>query len=97
MIHVSQPALGAEELEAVRRVFESNWPGKGIATDQFESDFARHVGVDRSLIRSANSCTEGLFLSMQLLGIGASDDVILPTISCISRCRIRIWSGLWTR
>jgi aminotransferase len=80
MINVFQPALGAEELEAVRRVFESNWPGKGKVTSQFESEFARHIGVARELVRSTNSGTEALFLSISLLGIGPGDEVVLPSI-----------------
>jgi dTDP-4-amino-4,6-dideoxygalactose transaminase len=83
MINVFQPALQEEELEAVRRVFASNWIGKGKITDQFESDFAVHLGVERDLIRSVSCCTEGLFQSMDLLGIGAEDEVILPTISFV--------------
>ena len=61
MINVFQPALGAEELSAVRQVFDSNWVGKGARTDQFESKFAEHIGVERALVQSMTSCTEGLF------------------------------------
>lgn len=93
MINLFQPALGDEELEAVRRVFASNWPGKGKITDQFESEFARHLGVARELLRSANSCTEGLFLSMPLLGIGAGDEVILPSISFVGGANAILASG----
>ena len=83
MINMFQPALGTEELEAVRKVFESNWAGKGKLTDRFESEFAAYLGVDRTLIRSLSCCTEGLFQSMALLGIGPGDEVILPSISFV--------------
>jgi len=83
MINVFQPALGTEELEAVRKVFESNWVGKGRLTDRFEAEFASYLGVDRALIRSLTCCTEGLFLSMALLEIGPGDEVILPSISFV--------------
>lgn len=65
------------------RVFESNWIGKGGLTDEFEAAFARHVGVDRPLIRSVSCCTEGLFQAMPLLGIGPGDEVVLPSISFV--------------
>ena len=68
IINMFQPTLGADELEAVGRVFESNWIGKGKITQQFEDRFADYVGVDRTLIRSVSCCTEGLFQSMTLLG-----------------------------
>jgi len=83
VINVFQPALGDEELEAVGRVFKSNWVGKGKVTDEFETLFAQHIGVERNLVRSISCCTEGLFQSMILLGIGPGDEVILPTISFV--------------
>src|SRR5687768_8465038 len=82
-INVFQPTLGAEELEAVGGVFASSWVGRGARTDRFESEFAAHLGVDRGLVRSVSCCTEGLFQSMDLLGIGAGDEVVLPTISFV--------------
>jgi aminotransferase len=93
LINVFQPSLGAEELEAVRHVFESNWPGKGIVTDRFEAAFARHLGTDRALVRSANSCTEGLFTAMHVLGIGPGDEVVLPTISFVGAANAVLASG----
>ena len=93
MINVFQPALRHEELEAVRRVFESNWVGKGKLTDRFEADFARYAGVDRSLVRSVSCCTEGLFQSMTLLGIQPGDEVILPTISFVGAANAVAGSG----
>jgi len=93
MINVFQPALGQEELETVRRVFESNWVGKGKLTDRFEADFAQYAGVDRSLVRSVNCCTEGLFQSMTLLGIPPGDEVILPTISFVGAANAVAGSG----
>jgi aminotransferase len=83
MINIFQPALRTEEIEAVKKVFESNWVGKGKITDQFESDFARYLGVQRNFIRSVSCCTEGLFQSIALLGIEAGDEVILPSISFV--------------
>lgn len=83
MINLFQPSLGEEELEAVRNVFESNWVGKGSKTDQFEAGFANHLGTSRDLLRSVSNCTEGLFQSVTLLGIGAGDEVILPSIGFV--------------
>jgi len=83
MINVFEPALRAEELEAVKKVFESNWVGKGRLTDQFESEFAGYLGVERNLIRSVSCCTEGLFQAIAMLGTGTGDEVILPTISFV--------------
>jgi dTDP-4-amino-4,6-dideoxygalactose transaminase len=83
LINVFQPSLEREELDAVGRVFASNWIGKGAVTDRFETEFARHLQVDRPHVRSLNCCTEGLFQAMPLLGIGPGDEVVLPSISFV--------------
>jgi aminotransferase len=82
-INVFQPSLQQEEAEAVVRVFESNWIGRGALTAEFEARFAGHLNVDRALVRSVSCCTEGLFQSMALVGAGPGDEVILPSISYV--------------
>lgn len=83
MINVYQPSLGEEEVNAVRKVIESNWLGKGSKVAEFEELFAEHLGVGREHIFTTNCCTEGLFLSMKAFDISEGDDVILPTSSFI--------------
>lgn len=83
MINVFQPSLGEEEVEAVRKVFASNWIGRGEVSVQFEAEFAKHIGASHRQMLSISSCTEGLFLSMRVLDIGPGDEVILPSISFI--------------
>ena len=36
MINVFQPTLGQEELDAIKRVFDSHWIGKGKLTSEFQ-------------------------------------------------------------
>jgi len=93
MINVFQPSLGAEELAAVGRVFESNWLGKGKVTGRFEAAFAEHLGVRRELLRSANSCSEGLFLSVKLAGAGPGDEVVMPSISFVASATAAVSRG----
>src|SRR5574341_541425 len=83
MIQLFQPSLQEEELEAVKRVFQSNWVGKGKITDQFEMEFSHYIGVNRDQIHSVSNCTEGLFQAMELLGIEKGDEVVLPSISFV--------------
>lgn len=83
MINVFQPSLGEEELARIQEVFTSNWLGKGRLTEEFETGFAVHLGVPRQGVLSTNCCSEGLFASMHLFGIGPGDEVILPTVSFV--------------
>jgi dTDP-4-amino-4,6-dideoxygalactose transaminase len=83
MINVFEPSLRDEEIDAVRKVFESNWIGKGRVTDEFEARFAAYLQVDRGCIRSVSCCTEGLFQAMAAIKLKPGDEVILPTISFV--------------
>ena len=83
MINVYQPSLGKEELNALEGVFSSNWLGKGKKVQEFETNYAEHLKTQKELVLTTNCCTEGLFSSMPLLGIGEGDEVIVPTISFI--------------
>ena len=83
MINVYQPSLGQEELEAIEKVFKSNWIGKGKLVNEFEKKFAEHIKSKNGNLLSTNCCTEGLFSSMHLLDIKPEDEVIIPTISFV--------------
>lgn len=83
MINVFQPTLGEAELAAVGEVFASGWVGRGPRTKAFTEAFGDHIGADPASLVSITSCTEGLFLAMEVLGVGAGDEVVLPTISFV--------------
>ncbi|GAA2795038.1 DegT/DnrJ/EryC1/StrS aminotransferase family protein [Crossiella cryophila] len=78
-INVFQPSLGAEEAAAVAEVFESNWLGYGARAAAFEAAFAAHLDVPAEQVFHINSATSGLFLAIELLGLGPGDDVVLPS------------------
>lgn len=83
MINVFQPTLGAAELDAVRDVFDSSWLGHGPRTRQFEREFAEHAGLAPERTIFITSATAGLFLAVELLGLGPGDEVVLPSISFV--------------
>ncbi len=83
MINVFQPSLGKEELDALEKVFESNWLGRGKKVVEFEEKYAEHIKSSKDLVLTTTCCSEGLFSSMHLLDIKPGDEVILPTISFI--------------
>jgi dTDP-4-amino-4,6-dideoxygalactose transaminase len=83
MINVFQPTLGAQELAAVAEVFDSSWIGKGRRTAAFEAAFADHLGVAHDRVTSVSCCTEALFISMELAGVGPGTEVVLPTVSFV--------------
>jgi aminotransferase len=93
MIHMFQPSLGAEELQAIGEVFECNWPGYGPRTQEFEKDFAEHLGIPPETLLFVNSATSALGLAMDLLDIGPGDDVVLPSVSFVSNANTIVANG----
>ena len=81
MINLFQPALGQEELDAIKNVFDSNWIGKGAKVNEFESLFAVNLKEDASHFVSTTSCTEAIFLAADIFEFCSDDEVIVPSIS----------------
>lgn len=72
-----------EALARIKKVFDSNWIGKGKLVNEFEKQWAEHVGSTANRVLTTNCCSEGLFSSMHLCDIKPGDEVILPTISFV--------------
>jgi dTDP-4-amino-4,6-dideoxygalactose transaminase len=68
------PCIGEEEINEVVDTLKSGWLTTGPKTKRFENDFAQFVGVDHAL--AVNSCTAGLHLALEAIGIKAGDKVI---------------------
>ena len=75
-IYLMRPFVGEEELEAVRKVFESKYLTEGPVTQEFEQKFAEYVGAKCGV--AVTSCAIGMELALQVLGIGPGDEVIVP-------------------
>jgi len=74
-----RPSLGRAEEEAVLQVLRSGWLTMGPKTIEFEREFASFVGVKHAL--AVSSCTAGLHLALEALGIRENDEVLVPTLT----------------
>ena len=79
MIPVQRPAIGIEEREAVGRVLESGWLGRGALSDRFETRLQQVIGARHVL--AVNTGTSALHLSLACLNLEAGDQVLLPSLS----------------
>src|SRR4051812_12833458 len=73
------PAIGDEEIRAVTETLRSGWLTTGPRVKEFEAAFAGFVGARHAI--ALNSATAALHLSLESLGVGAGDEVIVPTMT----------------
>ena len=83
MIQIYEPSVGKKELQAGEKVFKSKWIGKGKVVDTFIDNISKKIIIDSDNLITINSCTEGLFQSLDLFDISEGDEVILPSVSWV--------------
>lgn len=78
-IAAAKPVIGEEEIEAAVRVLRSGRVVQGPEVAAFEEEFSALVG-GRACV-AVNSGTSALQLTLLALGVGAGDEVIVPSFS----------------
>src|SRR5262245_59318954 len=91
MLLVSEPALGAEEKEALAAVIDSGWITMGDRVRDFEQAFARMHDVDDSI--AVGSCTAALHLILHALGVGPGDEVLVPSLTFVATANAALYVG----
>jgi perosamine synthetase len=81
-IPVMKPWLGEEEAAAAAEAVASGWVAQGPRVRLFEQEFAQRVGATEGV--AVSNCTTGLHLALHLLGVGAGDEVVVPSFSFIA-------------
>ena len=76
----AKPIIGDEERAAVDRVLRSGMIAQGPEVAAFEAEFSAHFGLGRACV-AVNSGTSGLHLGLLSSGIGAGDEVIVPSFT----------------
>jgi dTDP-4-amino-4,6-dideoxygalactose transaminase len=88
---LSEPNLGPEEQAALADVIASKWITMGDRVRAFELAFAAEHGVADAV--AVNSCTAGLHLALQALGVGPGDDVLVPSLSFVATANAVLYTG----
>ncbi|MEI8083188.1 MAG: aminotransferase class I/II-fold pyridoxal phosphate-dependent enzyme, partial [Actinomycetes bacterium] len=79
MIPAAKPMIGDQERAAVDRVMRSGMIAGGPEVAAFEQEFSSHV-AGRECV-AVNSGTSALHLGLLAAGIGAGDEVIVPSFT----------------
>jgi dTDP-4-amino-4,6-dideoxygalactose transaminase len=85
------PAIGEEEIVEVVATLRSGWLGTGPRVQRFEADFRAYVGCAHAV--ALNSCTAGLHLALQVLGIGPGDEVITTPLTFSATANVIVHVG----
>ena len=81
-IPLSAPEIHESDIEAVCRVLRSPHLSLGPRLEEFERSIASYAGVPDAV--AVSSGTSGLHLCIRALGIGAGDEVIVPSFTFIA-------------
>ncbi len=82
MIPLAKPVISEEAKRAVEKVIESGVFVNGPCTERFEKQFAKYCGTRYAI--GVSSGTDALHLTLESLGIGKGDEVIVPANTFIS-------------
>jgi dTDP-4-amino-4,6-dideoxygalactose transaminase len=86
-----RPSIGEREKSAVLEVMDSGWLTVGPRTKAFEAAFAEYVGARHAI--ALNSATAALHLAMDAFGVGAGDEVIVPTWTFAASAEVAVYEG----
>ncbi len=81
-IPLSAPDIDEDDIAAVVRVLRTSQLSLGPVLGEFEQGFAGYVGAPHAV--AVSSGTAGLHLALLALGIGAGDEVIVPSFTFIA-------------
>jgi dTDP-4-amino-4,6-dideoxygalactose transaminase len=80
-IHLFKPYIPKNDiLTALNDTLSTRWIGEGPKVKEFEEMFSEIFNLSNCL--SVNSCTSGLELSYDVLGLKEGDEVITPVLTC---------------
>jgi dTDP-4-amino-4,6-dideoxygalactose transaminase len=70
------------EADAVQKVIKSRWLTMGNVTQEFESAFASYIQIKHAI--AVTNATAALHLACLALGLGAGDEVIVPSLTFVA-------------
>jgi dTDP-4-amino-4,6-dideoxygalactose transaminase len=91
MIEHSKPAVGKDELDALKEVIATNYPAEGWAVRRFEDILSDYIGAKGAVATSTG--TLALHLALLCLGIKPKDEIILPSYACRSLLNAVLYTG----
>jgi dTDP-4-amino-4,6-dideoxygalactose transaminase len=80
-----------DDLAAVTETYRSGWLSMGPRTEEFEAAFAAYTGAAHAL--AVTNGTAALHLICQAAGLGAGDEVIVPSLTFVATVNAVAYTG----
>jgi perosamine synthetase len=91
-IPVYQPTIDGNEKEYVNRCLDSTWiSSKGEFIEKFESKFSEFLGIKHAT--TVSNGTVALHLALVALGVGAGDEILVPSFTYIASVSTIVFAG----
>ncbi len=91
-LFLSPPDVGDGERALLLEAFDSGWIAPlGPFVDEFERAFAEEVGAPAAA--AVSSGTAALHLALHMTGVGAGDDVIVPSLTFVATANAVVYAG----
>jgi perosamine synthetase len=78
-IRLFKPALGDDELNAVKEVFDRSWVGLGPKVNEFEEAWEKFIGCKEAI--ALNSATAALHLALRVFDFPTGKKVLVPSLT----------------
>lgn len=91
MIPLTRPWIDHTEIAALSEVLESGWLTQGSRVAAFEAALRDRIGSQHAVATS--NCTTALQQALHVTGVGAGDDVIVPSFSFIATTAVVAHTG----
>ena len=76
-VHVSE-----DDIEAVAETYRSGWLSQGPRTRAFEEAMEEYTGAAHAI--AVTNCTAALHLMALAAGLGAGDEVVVPSLTFVA-------------
>jgi dTDP-4-amino-4,6-dideoxygalactose transaminase len=87
----TRPSIDEETIQSVVGVLRSGWLASGPKVKQFEQELSSYLGGRE--VRSFTSATGALEVALQVCGIGAGDEVIVPAMTFAATANVVLRLG----
>jgi len=94
-VPLSDLDYGEAEEQAVLDVLRRRWLTMGQVTQQFEQEFAQFTGAKYAF--AVSNATVALHMACLALGIGATDEVVVPALTFVATVNSVLYTGAQVR